>query len=83
MAGLVAGDVIIRLEGERVIGGEDLIGAVSQHKVGDKIKIEYRRGRDYPEVTVVLTPIVAPAGESPKSPAKERNDRKRRKAKTA
>ena len=53
-AGLKADDVIIRIDGERTIDPGHLMGIVYRHKVGDKVKVRYRRDGKYKDVTVTL-----------------------------
>jgi membrane-associated protease RseP (regulator of RpoE activity) len=53
-AGLKAGDVIVRLDGARVIEAADLVATIDKRQVGDKILVQYRRDGKYQEATVVL-----------------------------
>ena len=54
ISGVRAGDVIVNLDGERVIDPGKLLRIVDKHKVGDKIKIRYRRDGQYKTVAVTL-----------------------------
>jgi len=53
-AGLRADDVIVKLDGRRMVDVPELLRTVSSHKVGDKVAIEYRRARRYATVTATL-----------------------------
>jgi len=53
-AGLKADDVIIQIDGERVIDPGQLMTVVYRHEVGDKLKVRYRRGTTYRTATVTL-----------------------------
>ena len=67
-AGLAAGDVLTCVDGERVWEGEDLLAVISQHKVGDKVKVEYRCDGEYRQTTVALTPLAVQLQEKPPAP---------------
>lgn len=67
-AGLKAGDALIRVGGERVIEMEDLVMALAKRKVGDVVKIEYRRDGNYAETSAELTPLAATGQAPPESP---------------
>lgn len=56
-AGLAAGDVLINIAGQRVIEMENLVILLGSRKVGDTVKIEYRRAGKYAETTAQLTPL--------------------------
>jgi len=56
-AGLTTGDVIVKVDGRRVVEGRTLIRTVGRHKVGDKLRIEYRRDGQYKHVTVTLSAL--------------------------
>jgi hypothetical protein len=43
MAGLKAGDVILRIDGKRVVDPEDLVLLVNGREVGEQVTVEYRR----------------------------------------
>ncbi len=45
-AGIKVGDVITRLDGKEINGLGGLVAAISKHKVGDKITVEYLRGEE-------------------------------------
>lgn len=64
-AGLQMDDVLVSLDGERVVELEELVDEIMRRKNGDSVKVGYRRGDEYAEVAVTLTPLVLPArGES-------------------
>jgi C-terminal processing protease CtpA/Prc len=42
-AGIKAGDVITRLDDEKITDADDLISALRDYEAGDKVKIEYMR----------------------------------------
>jgi hypothetical protein len=65
MAGLAIGDILIHIAGQRVIEMETLFGLLGSHKVGDSVKIEYRRDGKYAETTARLTPLGAAAATPP------------------
>jgi len=52
--GLKTGDVIMKLDGRRMVDTGELLRTVTLHKVGDKVKIEFRRGEKYKTVTAKL-----------------------------
>jgi S1-C subfamily serine protease len=46
-AGIVAGDMILRLDGGEIYSIEDLLSEIHNRKIGDKVRITvYRRGRE-------------------------------------
>ncbi|MBL7221856.1 MAG: PDZ domain-containing protein, partial [Phycisphaerae bacterium] len=53
-AGLRSDDVIIKLDGRRMVDIGELLRTVTSHKVGDRVKIEFRRGEKYKTVTARL-----------------------------
>ena len=53
-AGLKDGDVIVKLDGHRMADMGELLRTVTSHKVGDRVKIEFRRGQEYKTVTAKL-----------------------------
>jgi len=53
-AGLQRGDVILEVGGTAVNTVADLRAAVSEHKVGDTVKVKYQRNGDTASVDVVL-----------------------------
>lgn len=67
-AGLKAKDLVTRVDGQRVTSGADLIQVLIRHKVGDKVRVEYRRGTDYTTVEVELT--ATPSPYKKRAPAK-------------
>lgn len=58
-AGLAVGDALIRVGGERVIEMEELVVQLAKRKVGESVKIEYRRNGNYAETSASLTPLAA------------------------
>jgi hypothetical protein len=70
-AGLKVKDLVTRVDGQRIASGQDLIEVLTKHKVGDKVKVEYRRGTEYSIVEVELTPTPSPYKKpAPAPPAK-------------
>ena len=57
-AGIVAGDMILRLDGGAIYSIEDLLSEIHNRKIGDKVRITvYRRGREQNlEATLTKTP---------------------------
>lgn len=57
-AGIVAGDMILRLDGGAIYSIEDLLSEIHNRKIGDKVRITvYRRGREQNlETTLTKTP---------------------------
>jgi S1-C subfamily serine protease len=55
-AGLKAGDVITRVDGQQIKGFEDLADAVTRCKPGDKVKLTVRQGGAESEMVVTLAP---------------------------
>lgn len=53
-AGLLADDIILEVEGKKVAEMEDITNIVLDKKVGDKIKVKYKRGNDTKDVEVTL-----------------------------
>ncbi|MCP4377334.1 MAG: PDZ domain-containing protein, partial [bacterium] len=53
-AGLRRGDVIVKLDGRRMVDTEELLRTVTAHEVGDEVEIEYKRGDEYKTVTTKL-----------------------------
>jgi S1-C subfamily serine protease len=54
-AGVKRGDVIVSIDGKTVSTAEDLIGALRQHKPGDKIEVVYVRDNDRHTTSATLT----------------------------
>ena len=52
--GLENNDVIVKLDGRRMVDIGELLRTVTSHKVGDSVKIEFRRGDKYKTVTAKL-----------------------------
>lgn len=53
-AGMRAGDVIIRLDGDEVASPEDLLAALRSKSPGQTVTVEFRRGTETQEVKVEL-----------------------------
>lgn len=53
-AGLLAGDVIVTIDGRELMTGSDLLGILARHRPGDRLAIEFRRGRERRSVVVEL-----------------------------
>jgi len=53
-AGLRAGDVIVKFDGKDVKTNREMVDAVQAHKPGDKVAVEYVRGKDKRNTTVTL-----------------------------
>lgn len=54
-AGLEAGDIIVRLDGNSLVDESSLVEIINTKKVGDRIEIEYWRNGEFTKVTVTLT----------------------------
>lgn len=67
-AGLVAGDALISVGGARTIQIDDLVAALSRHKPGDSVKIEYRCDGGYRETTATLSAVPEPEVEKAAAP---------------
>jgi hypothetical protein len=78
-AGLKVGDVIIHLDGARVVEPGELVQMIDRHNVGDGVQVRFRRDGQYRTVTVVLQempeglslrmPPTAPSTRPASSPA--------------
>ncbi len=55
-AGLLSGDVVIKLDGTDIGSGKQLAGAVASLEVGDKIVLTVNRGGKEQEIKLVLAP---------------------------
>jgi len=53
-AGMQAGDVITKFDGKSVKDAQEVVDAVKSHKPGDKVRVEYLRGKDTKATTVTL-----------------------------
>ncbi len=76
-AGLKRGDVIVGIDGERMIDPAALLQLVMSHSPGDKIEVAFRRDGKYDAATVTLGSWRRPARAKPKpkpatQPAKRR-----------
>ncbi len=56
-AGLAPDDVITRIDEERIYDTETLIARISAREIGDTVAVEFRRGKEYLDTVVVLTPL--------------------------
>jgi S1-C subfamily serine protease len=52
-AGIVAGDIILTLDGTPVTGADDLIQLLGGDKIGHTVEIEARRNGEHRRVTLV------------------------------
>lgn len=68
-AGLAAGDVIVGVDGERMVDSTALIQLVAAHKAGDMLTVEYRRDGEYHTADVTLGKLPAPATRPRPAPA--------------
>lgn len=66
-AGILKGDLITALNGERMKGREQLVEAVRQFQPGDKLMLSIKRGSESLDIEATL-------GERPTSPDAERNN---------
>jgi len=55
-AGLRPGDVVIAVDGKKVVGMEELRGIIAKKKVGSKLRVTFNRQDDTYEVYVTLQP---------------------------
>jgi serine protease Do len=53
-AGLQSGDVITTVDGKEIKGGDELVGEISVHKPGDKVKLGILRDSKPQEITVAV-----------------------------
>ena len=61
-AGLVEGDVITELDGDKIAGTEDLIAAIAAAQPGDTVKLEIERDSKSTEISVKLGTQPAESG---------------------
>jgi len=67
-AGLKSGDVIVGLDGQRVVDRDALIRFVASRQVGDEVSVRFRRNGHYATTAVVLQPMPeAPLHMRPKA----------------
>jgi S1-C subfamily serine protease len=59
-AGIRAGDVLIRLDGDQLTSPEDLLAALRSRSPGQTVTVEFRRGTETQEVKVELVARPAP-----------------------
>ena len=67
-AGLKPGDVIVKIDEQRIIDPGELSTLVAEHKVGDKVKVQFRRSGKYQDATVTLAAAPDLKSRRPKSP---------------
>jgi serine protease Do len=65
-AGLEAGDVILKFNGERVHTSDDVDNMVQESEPGEKVKLEVQRGEEIIEFTVTLGRLPAKADDGKK-----------------
>jgi putative serine protease PepD len=53
-AGVKSGDVVTRIDGQRIEGTSDLVATVAGHKPGDKLALTVRRSGETVQLTVTL-----------------------------
>lgn len=61
--GLKPGDVILKIDGDKIGDREELIETIRDHDPGDKVKITYKRKRHTKTVEVELAKAPGPLGE--------------------
>ena len=54
VAGLMEGDIILEVNGEKIAGGRSLAKMILSFRVGDRIKLKIARGNEVFEVIVTL-----------------------------
>jgi S1-C subfamily serine protease len=59
-AGIRAGDVLVRLDGDQLTSPEDLLAALRSRSPGQTVTVEFRRGTETQEVKVELVARPAP-----------------------
>ena len=59
-AGIIAGDVIINIDGKNVISADDLSSILQSDQIGQKVKLTYYRGSSQKTVTAILTQTAPP-----------------------
>ncbi len=72
-AGILAGDVILELEGKKVSAAEDLIRALGDRRVGDKVRLALSRQGRRQQLILVLG-VMPPEVEQPRSEESGRPD---------
>ncbi|MBI2265832.1 MAG: PDZ domain-containing protein [Armatimonadetes bacterium] len=53
-AGLAKGDIIIKMGKERIQSPDQLVSEIRNHKVGEKVEIEYLRSKARRRATITL-----------------------------
>jgi S1-C subfamily serine protease len=53
-AGIEARDVIVAIDGQKMTSASDVVGAIAGKQAGDKVQVEYYRGKDKHTATVKL-----------------------------
>lgn len=70
-AGLLPGDVVTSIDGQKIVNTPDFMGKVGQHRPGDALRFEYMRNGKKESTTVILSESrtsVTPRIASSKSP---------------
>lgn len=65
-AGLKVGDVVVRIDSNRMVDPLDLIRVVGTHEVGDKVQVHFRRDGKYQTVAVTLQAMPAELAGRPR-----------------
>jgi S1-C subfamily serine protease len=69
-AGLKVGDVVKALDKKAVTKMEEMLEALREHKVGDKVNLTIQRDKETKEVAVTLEPRPGPGGVRPRNPSR-------------
>jgi hypothetical protein len=57
-AGIKENDIILEVDGVRIVGGDKLTEAIGKHKIGDEVRLKvWRKGEGEKELLVTLTQI--------------------------
>lgn len=70
-SGLLADDILIRVEENRIYNQEDLMYTINGRGVGEEVRVEYRRGEAYKVARVKLTELPSEPGEKKPEPKPE------------
>lgn len=54
LAGLLPGDIIVKIDGKPVVGSDDFREVISKYKIGTKLKLDFYRGNELRQVTVTI-----------------------------
>jgi serine protease Do len=77
-AGLQKGDVILEVDGEKLLTGFALLDAIGRHVAGESMRLRWRRGEETHEAEVTL---VRRPEKTPKSPVEAEEDEDEKKEK--